>query len=229
MSDNSEMHLIRDALEGALGPAEAAKLLFAALDEPDAEMDADALVFVQGPLMRILRGRLVPDQAQELQSLLETALDPVGAITIDEVGFGEDSTTMTRSVHAPSGGPLKVLVLSRSNRLVKQLELALGPGAIGAVSARDETALSRLEGVLTPDVVIVDGQSAADIVPETLAKSLGSSGDRLILVWCSDQPAGSAVKNSLEAHGVSAVAIPRGAGVDPLIDYLRAQMSSAPG
>ncbi len=224
VSNNTEMRLIRDALEGAVGPADAAKLLFTALDEADAEMDADPMDFVRGPLMRILSARLAPEKATELLTLLKETLDPIGGITIEEVGF-EDSTTMTRSAHAPSSGPLKVLVLSRSNRLVKQLEVALGPESIGAVTAKDETALSRLEGVLTPDVVIIDGQSAADVVPAALAKSLGTDDGRLILIWCSDQPAGSAVKNALEAHGVDAVAIPRGAGVDPLIDYLRAQMS----
>jgi len=224
VSNSTEMRLVRDTLEGAVGPAEAAKLIFAALDEADADMAADALDFVWGPLMRIVSSRLDSEKATALLTLLEEALDPIGGIIVEEVGF-EDSTTMTRSSHAPHSGPLKVLVLSRSNRLVRQLEVALGPECIGAVSAKDETALGRLEGVLTPDVVIIDGQSAADVVPEALAKSLGKNDERLILIWSSDQPAGSAMKNTLEAHGIDAVPIPRSAGVDPLIDYLRAQMS----
>ena len=79
--------------------------------------------------------------------------------------------------------------------------------------------------MLTPDVIIVDGQSAADVAPAALADLLALNPDRLILIWCADQPAGSAVKNALDSRGMNFVAIPRSAGVDPLIDYLRARMS----
>jgi chemotaxis response regulator CheB len=150
----------------------------------------------------------------------------MGGVTIDESAF-EDSTVLTRSIGGGALGPLKVLVLARSGKLVRKLEVALGPENIGAAAARDEGALSRLEGVLSPDVVIVDGQNAADVSPNALADVLVDNPERMILIWCADQPAGSAVKNALEARNVDFVAIPRSAGVDPLIDYLRARMSGS--
>ncbi len=217
--------MVRDTLEAEVGPDEAAKLLFAALDEPDAEMEAEALFFVRGPMRRILMARMNGEDAAIIIDKMEVALDPMGGITIDESAF-EDSTVMTRSVGGADTGPLKVLVLARSGKLVRQLEVALGPENIGAAAARDEQSLSRLEGVLTPDVVIVDGQSAADVSPQALAEVLAANPERMILIWCADQPAGSAVKNALEAKDTEFVAIPRSAGVDPLIDYLRARISN---
>jgi hypothetical protein len=224
MSDSQEMRIVRDLLEEELGPDDAAKLLFTALDEPDAEMEAEALFFVRGAMKRVLMAKLGGERAAVLVEKMELALDPMGGITIDESAF-DDSTVLTRSIGGADSGPLKVLVLARSGKLVRKLEVALGPENIGAAAARDEQSLSRLEGVLSPDVVIVDGQSAADVSPQDLAEVLAANPERMILIWCADQPAGSAVKNALEAKGTDFVAIPRSAGVDPLIDYLRARMS----
>jgi len=218
------MRIVRDILEEDLGPSEAAKLLFAALDEPDAEMEADTMLFVRGPMKRILEKRIGTADAVHLVERMESSLDPMGGVTIDESAF-DDSTVMTRALGGGTSGPLKVLVLARSSKLVKMLEVALGPEKIGAAAARDADALSRLAGVLTPDVVIVDGQSAADVPPPELAEALSKNPSGLILIWCADQPAGSAVKNALESRAMQFVAIPRSAGVDPLIDYLRARMS----
>jgi hypothetical protein len=224
--DGLDMHAIRDALEEVLDPDLAARILFEALDEPDAEVTRDlegVRQFTHGPLERILEGRLGKAGAARVLKLVDDALDPLGGITADDAAWLNDDADVTRAVSGGEG-PMNVIVVSRDAKMVERLEVALGPQRIAAATARDPEALAQIGGVLEPDAVIVDGQRGSDIGPPELAGALSSmSKIPLILIWASDQPAGNAVMKALDEWETAYVAIPRSEGVAPLLDYLKAR------
>jgi hypothetical protein len=226
-TDKVGMHAIRDALETLVDPLVAARVLFAALDEPDAEVAGDAegvMRFARGPLARVLSEEagfeVVRSLLATLESLIEGDGEAPGVVWLE-------ADTVTRTLE-PVGGPVKVIIVAKSDRLATQLDLALGPTRVAAGVARDLISVSQLSGALAPDVIVVDGQSSPDVAAPELAATLGAlKTDPLLIVWAADQPWGSAVVTAMKTHDVDCASIPRDEGVDPLLDYLRARMGAA--
>ena len=220
------MHLIRDALEARVEPALAAKVLFEALDKPDAgEVPQDvesALRFARGPLARTLAHRVGEEAAVLALADLEERLTS-GSSTAPSGRPPSDTELETRAVSGAEG-MVKVLIVSRNRHLVERLGVALGPHRVAATSVSDLETMAQLGGALAPDVIIVDGQNGADIEPADLAQALSPPTDsQLVLVWATDQPWGSAVSKALDEGSLGHVEVPRSEGVDPLLDYLRAR------
>lgn len=123
-----------------------------------------------------------------------------------------------------SGEAIRVMVIARTARLAQRIRAAFGGHRVSvSFSGRVEDCAERIES-FAPSIVIVDGQDAADIRPHDVAQLLVNAPEAvLVLVWASDQPWGSAAVGSLRSSGATFAPVPRSAGVEPMLDYVRAR------
>lgn len=210
-------------------------------------------LFVAGPLTKVLRERFGADKGDETARAVKEALAgavigiaPAPAmpseiavtvgdsdwpdIVVDEAAdesaaeAAEKRPTLVMAGEESLGDTVRVLVIGRTARLAQRIRAAFGSHRVTvAFSGQIDECASRLES-FRPSVVMVDGQDAADIRPADVAQLLLEASEAtLVLVWASDQPWGSAAVSSLKRNGATFAAIPRSAGVEPMLDYVRAR------
>jgi len=136
----------------------------------------------------------------------------------------EKRPTLVMAGEESVGDAVRVMVVARTARLAQRIRAAFGGHRVSvSFSGRIADCSERLEQ-FAPSIVIVDGQDAADIRPVDLAQVLTDSPEAvLVLVWASDQPWGSAAVSSLKNSGATFAPVPRSAGVEPMLDYIRAR------
>jgi len=223
------MQIIREALESYLEPKMAALIVFGALQgQPDENLPQTAeglMDFARGALALELTRRVGQAEATVVVSNLQAIL---GA------ALGSASPPRRRERHRPSqaathalpdgSGPVKIVVVARSRRLMNQLRAAIGAHLVAAAATSDLKTLEELRRSLGPDVVVIDGQDAADIRPPDLATAMADARGRpLVLIWASDQPWGNAVSRAFDEHGTPFAMIARTEGHEPLLDYVRSR------
>lgn len=218
------MSVIRRGLEAHLGQTRATLVLFAALDEEDGYHRDDpeaAVAFLKGPLRQSIASRFGRETADAVVSDLEAQVAGV------DVELDAEDPELETQLQRGADGPIRVVTIARSPKLTRRLEAAFGPERLSAADVRDLAVLAT-SAYMKPRVIIVDGVSAPDLHPEALAEALAAyRGSPLVVVWAADQPWGSAVRNALRERDLEPVAVPRAEGVEPLLDYLRAQMTSS--
>jgi hypothetical protein len=213
----------------------------------------ELLAFVQGALRATLESRLGKLRAEaaiaDVEALLESKTARSASLEIDidvggiertsdwpevivgdSVPIEEDPFAAERPTFAPAivgaGRPLRVLIVARTARLAQRIRASFGGHRVTvSFSTTVEDCAQKLDNFV-PDVVIVDAQDAARIEPIDLAVRLtGGAEGKLVVVWSSDQPWGSAVARNLDKKNVTLAAVPRATGVEPMLDYIRARIS----
>src|SRR5262245_11434020 len=119
------LHLIREALEGVIEPSTASSVVFEALEMRGSETLPDGLeelrAFVRGPLRKITEQRVGAAVAEEVIEQIERTFGRI------EKGHPTRQDTMGATLELPiGGGPVKVLVVSRSSGLAVRLRAGLG-------------------------------------------------------------------------------------------------------
>jgi hypothetical protein len=206
--------------------------------------------FLRGPLMNVLEARLsraeaeavIPTLEEALAATLETAGGRISFPELDIIVTDSEPPGRSSSIPAPqnpslsptmppppmeeSEQPLSLLVVAAGKRLMFRIRAAFGSHRVTVTSSRDRSAIRQaLAADLPPELVIVDGQDIPELSPVDLSVDLaGHAQALLVVVWAADQPWGHGVVQSLERQRVSCAPVPRSAGVEPLLDYVRARL-----
>ena len=224
---------LRETLEEALPRAEAARVLFAALERFGVRIPADhaeLVSFVHGQLQRELgkhlQGKPLGNLLAELDEVLHTAdaltADREIPIEIDEWPQWRDeaSTEAIRSI----AGPVPVLVVASTGALAIRLRAVLGDEAID-VEARDERAgIERALGS-GPALAIVDALDVTRVDVDTLAKVLVHATRTQTIVWGSELPYGRRLIEASGVVGVEIAGVATSEGVGALLDRVLARRS----
>ena len=143
-----------------------------------------------------------------------------------EQAEAEKRPTLVMAGERAEGESIRVMVIARTARLAQRIRAAFGGHRVSvSFSGTIEGCAERLES-FAPSIVIVDGQDAADVPASEVAQLLiDAPAALLVLVWASDQPWGSAAVSSLRRSGATFAPVPRSAGVEPMLDYVRARFS----
>jgi hypothetical protein len=246
------LSVLRAVLERHVSLELAPKILFAALSRlgSDEELPRshDALIrFIVGPLSYVLRERLGTDRAayvlDSLAAALSSAADSLppppdpsrdsDAYDVDvdtsfvdpHDPFGDSRDTLEVPTSTALGDTLRLMIIARTSRLAKWLRAAFGAERVTAsVSTNLRDSSERLVS-FAPAIVIIDGQDVTDIDPRLLAAVFSESArTTLVIVWASDQPGGAAIRAAFDRVGTDNAPVPRDAGYEPMLDYIRARI-----
>jgi len=220
----------------------------------DVPRTADALLaFVEGPLSDVLREKHSPEEASAVlenvrealssasidsgsPSPIDEASPPDAPIWVDIAVEGADDLQLDPAVQTRatlkvatavvSGDTLRLMIVSQKARLARWIGAAFGGERVTVtVSARLEECRERMS-VFNPKIIVIDGQDTADIRPLDLADLLdGTDEERLVIIWASDQPGGSAASAGFQSRGAAFTEVPRDAGFEPMLDYIRARIA----
>ncbi len=250
------LSILRTVLEEHVSLEMAPKLLFAALSKlpPEADIpkvETEVRSFINGPLAEVLHDKLGTEEGEVVQASMIAALakeagtlpPPSSSTDEEEVwvdvsvppsfqsdapkAFNDGRKTLEMDVNAVRGETTMLMIIARTTRLARWIRAAFGGERVTtSVSTNLEESQERMK-VLKPNIVIVDGQDPADASPNELASLVsGAPETTLVILWASDQPGGSAAAASFEASGSRFVPVPRGAGFEPMLDYIRARVAS---
>lgn len=223
-------------------------------EEP--ETSAEVTDFAQGPLRDKLLAREGVDRTRHiLRRLLdrEEAADepePVASeppddyaeIIIDEQPWGRKSEKPdskpppVRSTFRPpppaepepgtAPQPLKILVVARSKRVAFRIRASFGGHRVSLATADKLNSVRELLATFDPQLAVVDGEDAPEIAPDDIAAELGSDERLFLVVWGSDKFWGTAVTAALTRAEARFAPVPSDAGVEPLLDYVRARITA---
>lgn len=221
MAERPELRLVREHLETVVSPSMAASVLFEALGAgsmPRSATETEALV--AGPLRSALKERMRPGEADSLIDDVLTALAPALAAQPEHRDRADDTLEVPVS---SSGQAVRLAIMSSSDAFAQNIEAALGPARVSAVTFRSAVALRRaLEVILTtPDVVVVDASRFPAIEPSELASTFQALADTAVrVVWGADLPYGSALMREVRARAGKATSVDRGEGIGPILDLI---------
>ncbi len=249
------LSILRTVLEEHVSLELAPKLLFAALSKlpPEADIpkvESEVRSFINGPLAQVLHEKLGTEDGGVVHASLISALakeagtlPPPGSPAAEEevwvdvalpesfpsdspAPFAESRPTLEVDINALRGETTMLLIIARTTRLARWIRAAFGGERVTtSVSTNIGESRERMK-VLKPNIIIIDGQDSADASPGELAMLLtGAPETALVILWAADQPGGSAAAASFEANGNRFVPVPRGAGFEPMLDYIRARVS----
>jgi hypothetical protein len=116
------------------------------------------------------------------------------------------------------------MIIARTTRLAKWIRAAFGVERVTtAVSTNLRDCSERLVS-FAPDIVIIDGQDVTEVDPRLLAAVFSEAArTTLVIVWATDQPGGSAIRAAFDRVSADHTPIPRSAGFEPMLDYIRAR------
>lgn len=218
----AEVQLVREALEGALAPAVATRVLFDALDRSGRGVPAspeEVLELVRGPLAAILEHRLGTDASDELVRSIEARVGALaGEVEVDVELDEEDESRTSQMAAVPY--PVSVVVVSASDELAARLLAAIGEARVHPHTARDEQGFRHATFSMSPLLAIVDCAHPS-IGARALAAALRGLPDRtLAVVWGEETPYGRDLRARLEADGARALFLDRAEGNGPLLDLV---------
>jgi hypothetical protein len=224
---------LRETLESALPPVQAAEVLFVALDRfgPRIPSDlAELAGFVRGPLKDELSHRVQPRTLAKMIGAIEDVLSTADAPTADTAipieldapsGWADEpSTAPVRAVE----GPVPVLVVARSSSLASRLRMSLGDHAIDVETRGDRTGVERALGI-TPVLVVVDARDPGSIPLDALATALAGARAATSIVWGSDSPYGRSVIEAAHARGMELAGIATTEGLGAIFDLVISRRS----
>lgn len=225
MAERPELRLVREHLETVLSPSMAAGVLFEALGAGRLPATAkETAALVDGPLRTVLVARMDRDEVEGLVGDVLRALTP--AIDAERgQGPGRGDATLEVPISA-AGMAVRLVVMGASDTFALQIEGALGPTRVTAVTLRSSLGLSRACAVpiTTPDIVLVDASQFPAIEPADLAQALASLPETAVrVIWGADLPYGAALMRDIKARGESATSVDRAEGVEPLLDLVRSR------
>jgi hypothetical protein len=244
--------VLRTVLERHVSLEVAQKILFAALSRlgsgEELPRSHDALMrFIVGPLSYVLRERLGTNDASDILTALVAALSSAADslppsdlsrnsdeyeidVEVDTFGldpndpFGEARDTLEVPTSSALGDTLRLMIIARTTRLAKWIRAAFGVERVTtAVSTNLRDCSERLVS-FAPDIVIIDGQDVTEVDPRLLAAVFSEAArTTLVIVWATDQPGGSAIRAAFDRVSADHTPIPRSAGFEPMLDYIRAR------
>jgi hypothetical protein len=249
------LSILRTVLEEHVSLEMAPKLLFAALSKlpPEADIpkvESEVRTFINGPLAQVLHEKLGAEEGGVVHASLIAALTkeagtlpPPGSPEAEEEvwvdvsvppsfgserppAFSESRPTLEVDINALRGQTAMLQIIARTTRLARWIRAAVGGGRVTTTVSTNLSESRERMKVLKPNIIIIDGQDPADVPPGQLAALLEQAPETaLVILWASDQPGGSAAAASFETNGNRFVPVPRGAGFEPMLDYIRARVS----
>lgn len=231
MAERPELRLVREHLESVLSPAVASTALFDALGETGGKLPVtahDTALLVEGPLRAVLERRLRQSEADALISDVMTALAPALAAEAKAPNVRPRGDTTLEVPLSQAGEAVRLVILSAEETFAVQIEGALGPERVTAVTIRTAPALGRVIRipVTTPELVIIDAGRFPPVEPAELAEALGEVGHAVPrIVWGADTPYGAALMQAIGARNGRATSFDRSEGVEPILDLVRSRVS----
>ena len=216
------LHLIREALEGVIEPTSASVVLFDALEVGGSERLPDGLDelldFVRGPLRRVTEERIGVAAAEEVLGRIESTFERIAK------GYPTSRDGMGVTLELPvGGGPVKVLVVSRSSGLAVRLRASLGGLHIQVANSSTPGVARQKAAALQPDVVVVDAVNPIDDL-DAILDVLVDLGDTVTRVlWGDEQAAGSRLKRRAVNRKTPLTTVERREGVEPMLDLIRSR------
>jgi hypothetical protein len=222
----SELALLREALEKAIGRERATSALFVALDASPGGVPKSRetwLAFIAGPLRDALAGS---------ETDVDRVVEQVGAAIGSEAGevafdVDVDSGEPSETLFMPTSGhkPVPVLTVAGSDALALRLVAVLGNDRVKPTWVADEAALRKATFAAQPLLVLVDGADPPSMDPSALASALGATPDTVVRVlWASDLAGGHTIADALATAGVEHTHLPRREGVEPLLDLILSRL-----
>jgi len=238
VADQSEIRLIREALEGILSPAVTSSVLFEALDAygnstPQSLLDLQGLV--TGPLTEVLRRRVGHREAAAALGRVAQMLQALGSMsgpTLGAAGSGGEGGSAPRvrpdaTALVPVGTKaVKVLIVGSTEGFAARLASSLGPQRVAPWAAATKERLAQSLEHQSPAIVVIDATDLTTIPPAELARLLASVPSTTPrVVWGAELPYGRRVLSALEKARLSSVALDRGEGILPLLDLVRSRQT----
>jgi hypothetical protein len=216
------MYLIREALEGVIEPSTASGIVFEALEAAGANDLPDGLpallAFVRGPLATVLGKRVGGAIADEVTERIEQTFERIDA------GYPTSRSDMGSTLELPiGGGPVKVLVVSRSSGLAVRLRAVLGGFTTQIANAATPSAAREKAAGLVPDLVIVDAAEPIDEIDALLDVLVDLGGTTTRVLWGEEQPAGARLKRAAANRKTPLTTVDRREGVETLLDLIRSR------
>lgn len=226
MAERPELRLVREHLETVLSPPVAASVLFTALEAgkmPESALDVARLV--DGPLRTVLVARMrqaeVDSVVGDVLSALAPALSTSGSVASSPMGYRGDVTLEVPI--SSTGEAVRLVVMAGSETFAQQIEAALGPLRVTAVTLRSVLGLRRVltVAVTAPDIVVIDASRFPAIEPTDLADALAAMpATTARIVWGADLPYGESLMREVLARKAQATSIDRSEGVEPILDLI---------
>ncbi len=229
VSLRAEVQLVREALEGALAPSVATRVLFDALDRSGRGVPSSAeevLELVRGPLAEILEHRLGIDAAEEIVRSIEARVGALAAELEVDVELEEEDESRTSQMAAVPY-PVSVVVVSTSDELAARLLAAVGEVRVHPHTASDEQSFRHATFSVTPLLAIVDCAAPAIGARELTAALRGLPDRTLAVVWGEETSYGRELRARLESAGARALFLDRAEGNGPLLDLVLSRFKRA--
>lgn len=230
----AELVMVREALEGVVSPTVATTLLFEALERsggaPPTTLEA-MHAFALGPLELAVRRRLREQDASEIRERIEQLFARSGR-SGDAAVLDVDVDVDLDGDEGPTDGtataqmtvvrrPVPVVVLSAREEFASRLVLCLGEDRVKTVAVADVASLSKAVFAYSALVVVLDGQSPAEVDREALVAGLRRlPNGATTIVWASDAEGGARLSEMLDAGGAAMVTLGRADGIEPLLDLI---------
>ncbi len=226
MAERPELRLVREHLETVLSPSVAASALFEALGAVSMPVSArETAALVTGPLRSVLASRLRQGEADGLIEDVLVALAP--ALDGERAHHMQPRGDATLEVPISGAGEaVRLAVMGASEIVAQQIEGALGPMRVSAVTLRTAIGLERActVPVTTPEIVLIDASRFPAIEPHELAQALAGLPETAVrVIWGADLPYGAALMRDILARGGTATSVDRKEGVEPILDLVRSR------
>ncbi|MFW5875901.1 MAG: hypothetical protein ACOCXM_04135 [Myxococcota bacterium] len=221
VTEPAQVRIMREALEGVLSPKLAQAVLFEALGDSGTlpSTSEDLLQLVRGPVQEAVRKR---SGGSEAGAVVERIEDLLGRRTSRPPPNPEHAEA-TVAVPTQSRA-VPVLVISSGPWFGGRLSAALGPDRVAPVYASDAEGVRAALTDHGATIVVVDATDFPPLEPQVLASVLHQlPTTTTAAIWGADLPYGRRTAFALEEAGVEATSFPRHAGIDPLLDLVRAR------
>ncbi len=220
-----EVLIIRQALEEAVSPQRATRIMFEALMAHGAVPDDEAGTqrFIDDALLPTLQATAGEDirsrVAQRLEALLAESPEP-GEEHWSGLDRGSREPTVTTTLAVSGEDELvPVTILARTERLGRTLVIALGSELAEVSHVPSIKTLRAAVEEKKPLVVVVDGYDPCLMPPSNVAAALAALPAEIVrVIWGADQPYGRALSAGM--GDARMIALSGGEGIGPLLDVV---------
>lgn len=219
-TEPAQVRIMREALEGVLSSKVAQAVLFEALGDSGQlpSSSEELLRLVRGPVHEAVRRRSGPGEAGAVVDRLE---DLLGRRASQPPPSADAEATIAVRTESEV---VSVLIISAGPWFGGRLSAALGPERVSPVFASDPVGVLAALAEHAPNIVIVDATDFPAMGPGQVAGALRElPATSTAAVWGGDLPYGKKVAFALQEGGLEAMVCPRNAGIDPLLDLIRAR------